>query len=368
LSNNDRSLFYRIVAAPYVGSDRRVAGKGSPCPDLVGALSTGTARANLPYFRFWHGYQVYLRPMLSLMPLSKLYRLNAILLCGTLLFLAYRLSLWFGPWALPAILLPFAVGSDLLSVPLLTAHMVALTWVFLSVAIFAMICERRNASTVAMLAVAFCVGAISNFLSFLFNPPLAPAFMAFLTLARFRSSGMTVPRLLVTAVLVVGFWFGGFMLAWATKWVLAAIVLGLDAVATDILTVASGARYLHAMRMRENLHIFKPTLLVISVGGVRYLWGWVVMSWAIAGAILIWLAASGRLHSKGVVDFLLMQTPLLVPVGWVELLRYHSVEHAYIFSSRNFVPLAILPLLAALALARTSVSSESAVLPARPKG
>src|SRR5215471_6203793 len=146
LSNNDKSLIYRIAATSHVVSEIEAPDASySPCADLTKAIMAGTAKATGPNLRFWHGYLVYLRPMLSMMSLPKIHWANAILLYAALLLLAYRFFLLFGPWAFPVVLLPFAASADLLTMPLVTTHAVSFIWIFLSVAIIAISLEHRSA-------------------------------------------------------------------------------------------------------------------------------------------------------------------------------------------------------------------------------
>src|SRR5262249_12644397 len=145
-------------------------------------------KATGPNLRFWHGYLVYLRPMLSMMSLPKIHWANAILLYAALLLLAYRFFLLFGPWAFPVVLLPFAASADLLTMPLVTTHAVSFIWIFLSVAIIAISLEHRSAKIEIVMALSAFAGAIFTFVSFLFTPPLAPAIIGFLVMTKSLSS------------------------------------------------------------------------------------------------------------------------------------------------------------------------------------
>ena len=360
LLNNDEPLAYRIAAAPYIGPKRNgslaIAGQGAPCADLVQAIQSGNAKSTLPYFRFWHGYQVYLRPMLSVLTLTGIHRANAMLLYGSLLLLTYRLSRWLGPWTFAAFLIPFATVTDLLTVPLVTVHALSLAWTFLSVAIILFFIERRGEAGIAVLTVVFCSGAISNFVSFLFNPPLAPALIAFLIIGRSSTSAGTSMghwHKVGRAGFAVGLWFSGFALAWIAKWVIAGFVLGFSVVAGDLTVAGSGSGY-NAYMTPDIGHIFYPTRIVVRFGGIKIV---TAASYAVAGIVLARLAISRRLQMSQIADFLTLQGPLIVPVIWVELMRYHSVEHAG-FVVRSFSIFVIFPLLATLAVTRKSSAQE----------
>src|SRR5262249_13950716 len=165
----------------------------------------------------------------------QVHRCNALLLIGALAVLIYWLVAWFGVLAAPAFLIPFAVGSDLLTVPAVSVHALSLVWIFASVAIFAWMIERSRVTGPAVLAVVFSLGAIANFFDQLFNPPLAPTLLAFLALwhrMSHQSDPPAVPSAIAGAGAIVTIWFGGFALSWTAKWLFAAAVLGVDAVHT----------------------------------------------------------------------------------------------------------------------------------------
>ena len=364
LSNNDRSLIYRVAATPRVGSIPDIR---TPCADLVTAIMAGTAKATVPYSRYWHGYIVYLRPMLSMMSLGKIHRVNAILLYAALLLLAYRFFLLFGPWAFPVILLPFAASADLLTMPLVTTHAVAFIWIFLSVAIIAISLQRWSEKFEIVVALSAFAGAIFNFVSFLNNPPLAPSLIGFLVMTKFLSSTNDpdrIRRAIVNAGLVVTSWFVGFTIAWIAKWMLAASVLGTEAI-REVVFQAAGGGY-DSTAMARQLHILEPTLYVLSEG-LNHFMSYIAASWLVAAAILAWCAATRRLNMTDITDFLILQAPLLVPVIWVEIMRFHSIAHkGFVF--RDFLVFEIFPILAALMIARKATRLGDQLRPVFDKG
>jgi hypothetical protein len=352
LSNNDRSLIYRLAATPHVVSEQVEVPDASygPCADLTKAIMAGTAKATGPNLRFWHGYLVYLRPMLSMMSLPKIHRVNAILLYAALLLLAYRFFVLFGPWAFPVVLLPFAASADLLTMPLVTTHAVSFIWIFLSVAIIAISLQRWSARIETVMALSASAGAIFNFVSFLLNPPLAPALIGFLVMTKCLSSTNDpgrVRRALVNAGLVVTCWFAGFAIAWIAKWIFAASALGTESIMREIVIAATGSGY-QSVATDRNVHILMPTLIVLS-NGFPHLWVCIAASWLVAAAILAWCTATHHLSKTDITDFLILQVPLLIPVIWVEIMRAHSIEHAFVF--RDFLVFEIFPILAALMVA-----------------
>ncbi len=351
LGNAGKSLLYRLAATPFIGPARE-----HRCDPLRAALHTGDVTADTPYFRYWHGHQIYLRPLLSLITLQEIHRINALLLIGALGILIARLVAWFGVLAAPAFLIPFALGSDLLTVPAVSVHTLFLVWTFASVAGFSYSIERNVLTQSDELTVVFCLGAIANYFDLLFNLALAPTLLAFLVLWHRMSRECDPPAIraaIGAAVAVVTVWFVGYALAWAAKWTFAAMVLGVDVVVPDIVKqmllridapvpgVAADAIGL----LTPAHHVFDEvgfTLLFTCIG--------------LAGLFLAGHFIAGRLERIDLVRFAVLQLPLIVPFVQVEILRNHTIIHAG-FVSRTFVLFGVLPLLAALAVYRSPAAS-----------
>jgi hypothetical protein len=354
LGNLDRSVLYRILATPYVSSAQGgPAGivHSLPCNDLVLAVAE-RPKAELVYPRFWHGYQVYMRAVLSFTDLGELRILNAVLMYGSLLYLCFSLKAWFGWPAVPIFLLPYALLSDLFSAPLVTVHAIPLAWTYLCVALGMRQLERSRKPSTGLFVLAFLGGSIHNFLSMLFTPQLAPALLAFMTIAAFlRWDGDSSRRLLALwqAGWVALAWFMGFALTWFAKWALAALILGLDAVRSSVLIAASGVNYRSYVNPLAHqllgatwlLLVVRPWLLLGILASVD----------VVTAIILLRKPQNGASKRAQLRDCALLQSPLLIVIAWTELMRYHSVEHR-IFAQRAMMLFIIFPLLALLLVRR----------------
>ena len=348
LGASDASLIYRIAIDPFITpaiKGEPIKGPGKACEFLLQQVTDGTAKADTPYLRFWHGYLVYLRPLLSVMALSDVRVLNAILLYGALLFLAWRLSRWLGSWAMPALLVPFAIGADLFTLPLVTVHALPLAWVFLSTALLMGVLDRRGAG-VALFVGAFICGAIFNYLSFLFNPPLAPALLAFVVLA--RPGGRAADRARIwQAAAAAGLWFCGFAAAWVAKWALAALVIGPAAVWPEVTEAAAGVRYM--AYDRPDLRAPLSAFAYVAARGFPLLGVEASAGWLLAAFAILTASDNRARRLRMAIDFLALQAPALIVVVWIEILRWHSAEH-FAFVARSLVVFVIFPLLGALAV------------------
>ena len=347
LGNTERSMLYRMAATPYISSSKSgIAGKGDshPCADLVDALKAKPDAA-LPYFRFWHGYQAYDRFLLSFTDVYGLHVANGIVLYMSLIYLCIKMSDWYGLLAPALFVLPYAIWSDLLTAPLVTVHALPLAWTYVSIAFAMSLLDADRTPTLRLFLFCFASGSIFNYISMLFTPQLAAAFIAFVVITHaLRSKDPIVTNVdaIWNAAFLAVSWFFGFGVTWISKWLLAVAVLGYDNVRSSLLNAASGVNY-HAVAILAEYRTVPATLLIST----DWLVVCVAVSLGIAGACITMKAAQGANLKRMLVEWLLLQTPLLIIIGWTELMRAHSVEHA-VFAQRGLILFILFPLLGAL--------------------
>lgn len=337
-SNTDDSILQRIAASPTL----TIFGK--PCEKLHEAVQAENITAKESYLRFWHGYQIYMRPLLSVMSLDKYRQITAVLFFGVMIFFASRLARGFGVLAWPISLLPFFLAGDFLSVPPITSHAVSLGWIFFSTALAHLILDRvPDARRWLLPAYVFSAGMITNFVSFLLNPPLAPALIAFLVIA--HGTGRTHREAIGSVLYAVGMivlWYGGYAAEWLAKWALAAVALGPDAVIGDIL---GRIDLYESDKANIGVGFFEATARNLAPGGVFL--ATIILSVLAAAGLVTYAAIARRIDKQRVVDFLLMLVPLASIVVWVELNASHSMIHVG-FVSRSMLLFSVIPLLAAI--------------------
>ena len=342
LGNSDAPLLQRIAASP------TAAHEVGACETLVAGLEVGQVHADAGYLRFWHGYQIYFRPLLSVMPLAAFRRLTAILFCSALLFFAWRWERVFGAWVWPIALFPFFALSDFLTVPTVATHALSLTWVFFCAALVPIILERvPNARTMLLPVAVFASGAIYNYLNFLLNPPLAPALIAFVYIAiNLNDDARQTRQTVLYALGLAALWFAGFAAAWIEKWLLAVAVLGPDAVLAEIHRTV--AKY-EATRVRLQVNFLGASRRNVQSDG--YFFAYLLGSIAVACAIVGQTIRKRGARMATLLNFAALLVPLLVVVVWVEANRAHSAEHIG-FVRRSFVLFSVIPLLAAIKILR----------------
>jgi hypothetical protein len=336
--NSDTDILKRIAASPAL----TIFGK--PCERLHAAVKDGQTPLAENYLRFWHGYQVYMRPMLTYLSVEKYRQITAVLLFGVMIFFASRLARDFGAWAWPVSLVPFFLVGDFLSVPIITSHALSLAWIFLSVAVAHVILEKFPDKRMTLFpAFVFSAGMITNFLSFLVNPPLAPALIGFLVIA--SDTGKSSRNVVATVTYAAGnvaLWYVGYGVEWVAKWMLAMTVVGPEAVLNNIL---GHIDLYEADLAKRGAGLLRATFQNFTVNS--YFIGTIALSMLGAAAIVTFAAVTNRVTRQHIVDFLLMLSPLLSIIVWIELNASHSLIHTG-FVSRSTLLFAVVPLLAAI--------------------
>jgi hypothetical protein len=344
LSSEGRPLLWRMAATPTV----TVPAVDSPvsCAVLMPGLQAHDVRADVPYPRYWHGYQFLTRPLMSVLPFGVFRRVISLILLGSVCFLALQLARMFGLWAWCS-LLPFFLIGDLFTAQFLIAHSLPLAVGFVSIAGLGMLLERFDYKKPWILAAfVFSSGMLVNFIGFLINPPLAPTFMAFLVIARGTGEDWrrTLQHVAYAGALVVA-WYAGYFVEWVAKWVFASAVLGPELGFGHVLHRFRDYNESGAQSALQFLDATKQNYW--AAGGRSILGVFLVL----VGAAVAAAVAMRRVAPSAFIDLAAMLAPLLGIIAWVEATPSISFIHAD-FVSRSFILFYTLPFLAAVLLWR----------------
>ena len=176
-------------------------------------------REPFEYGKYWHGYLVFLRPLLTLLDYGKIRVLNGIvltiLLVITLYLLARRLSVGIAMCFVVAL---FMVHSAVIpwSLQFSTCYYISL------VSMIALLGFRPlSATRHRLLLCFFAIGAVTSFLDFLTTPVMTLGLpLTVAILLDDKRCGMRFVLALCVA------WCLGYGLMWASKWVLAFLLAG----------------------------------------------------------------------------------------------------------------------------------------------
>jgi hypothetical protein len=355
LASGGQSFARRIAAAPTITAPH--GGGEEACSVLFRELRAGRMTSNVDYARYWHGYQAISRPLLSVMPLGIYRRVIATLFFTACIILGACLARLFGVWAWPATFLPFFLVSDLYTASFLTTHGLPLAVGFLSIALAALLLERApGARDWRLPALAFASGMAVNFIGYLINPPLVPAFIAFLAIAYRAGRGVRATlENLVYAGALIALWYAGYFTEWIGKWLFASLVLGPG---EGVLSVIARAHDYHNEEYAVTVQFLQATQASYYQIGGRAM---AVFVGAICGAVAL-LAALRKLAPRLAFDFFAMLAPLASIVLWIEATPRVSFIHRE-FVSRSFILIPVAAMLAVLLVLRLDTQARAAARP-----
>ncbi len=313
------AALHPIMHSPYVG----------PCGE-VESLARGVATdKRTDYARYWHGYRVYLWPMLSVFSLETIRAVNLVLVYAATAFFFFGMRRALG--ATPALVFFIVLMSltDIWRMWNITTHSLSTIVILAGAGLFAYVYpERRNLTLAIILAAAF--GAVFNFVDFLINPPLLPMLLAFIVMATDLKRPAAIDKVtVIPAVLMAGFvalaFFGGYGLTWASEWTLA-VLMSPDGEQAGSSILKQIALRLYGVEADSVVPMYPliPTLTMILQAFISV--GSVVVA-ALAGAMFVflrahWPAFDGR-------RFLLLSSPTLVSMAWFEILNNHTQTHSH---------------------------------------
>jgi hypothetical protein len=301
----------------------------SACSELHRFVAGEPVDGSMSYSRYWHGYRVYLWPLLSRLTLHELRFVNALLILATTVIFALGLRAVIGP-APTAVLLIAVIGlTDLWRIYVITTHALSMALILAGSGVFAWLYGRRPNAGFA-LVVAALLGALFNFIDFLINPPLMPMLLAFIVAAaapppsawQLAGGRPTGP---ILAILTAASWFFGYALTWGAKWLIAI------ALADDPMATAAGILGQIGFRLyglEEGSRIFRlplvPSIEMIGTALIAY-------GLPLVAAVAALVVAHVRAHRENFdrARFLAIAAPVAIAFVWFELLSNHTQAHPH---------------------------------------
>lgn len=272
------------------------------------------------YSRYWHGYQIILRPLLCIFNYKQIRIINYIALFSLFSFVLILLYRNAGKAASLSFLATMVVTNAFI-IPLALQFSTCFYIAFLSmIALLSKpdIIKNKSKSAVTF----FIIGAITSFMDFLTTPiltlglPLAAAMMA-------DNKGKNASTRNITANSMA--WFGGYASLWASKWIVASIVTGENMVAGALAnaqyrmggTIVFGGKLMSFGQFFSKITESQQykTLFVLLV---------IVAALAIVAAAFLLYRKRAYLKPYG---WLLVIAAM--PALWFIVLKNHSIQHIF---------------------------------------
>lgn len=286
--------------------------------------STGAQRTDAPalepfsYARYWHGYLIWLRPLLLLMPYTGVrivqYIVLFALLAVVLVQLRRRCGLRAAVW--------FAVSQLAVSVWFVPHQVQYFTCFMIAYAGCAWVLAKPRRSDDVCLAL-LVLGVVTSFCDLLVTPVLTlglPLVCWLLEPQQRLRAGTRQCGIVVGGSLT---WGVGYLLCWASKWVLAGLVTGQNVIADALhqVGVRTAADSWHGMELTWGniLHFVYTTL-----AGKHLFWPLVL----VVVLLLALFAASIRDRQQLARALPLGLCALMTP-AWFIVLRTHSIQHGW---------------------------------------
>jgi len=270
------------------------------------------------YGKYWHGYQVFLRPLLTVIDYGKIRVLNGIilslLLVVALVLLARRLSL--------GVSLCFIVS-------LLMVHSAVIPWslqystcyYITLVSMVLLLGFKRLSATRRSLALCFfAIGATTSFLDFFTTPVMTLGLPLTVMVLKDKNQGNM--RAVFT---LCSMWLMGYCLMWVSKWGMAYLLAGYNPMeqvteSVQLHSVGRGSGNMVAV-WRELFDILASRWSLLSAKGLTR---WSIVAVLALPALLV---PKGRrtLDRYAVLLAIAMLTPL-----WYIVVAHHSYTHFFI--------------------------------------
>lgn len=190
------------------------------CESLI-AYANGTEGYYIePYARYWHGYLIYLKPLLLFLNYGQIRIFNL----AVQLLMAVGIMIGMLRQKLHCYVLPFAVSALLLipaAIPL-SLQYASLGYVIL-ISILVLLWQFSNLEEKGRTGFLFCaVGMASSYVDLLTYPPVTLGFLLVLYLALRKEEWVDQLR---TSIVCMILWGMGYAGMWAGKWLVGSILL-----------------------------------------------------------------------------------------------------------------------------------------------
>ncbi len=280
------------------------------------------------YYRYWNGSAVVLRPSVAIFGVAGSRLLAAMALGAVTIAFAVALGRRVGRGAALMALAPLLLTTDYIDLPGALVHAIGM---IVAVAGAALMLRylRPDSPVEAYAAAAFAAGAASLFFADLTNPDASWALVACSAAIVAVGAERSADALRRSAASAIG-WIVGFGWMWASKWLIAAFVIGFDTVREEI-----------SNKTEERLNGEVSGLGNSRLAGLSRAWNewWNEPLIVVVVVVLLAITATTVMRRGDIASTwqrrLLIAAPAVIPFGWHVVMRQHTLVHSW-FTYRSF--------------------------------
>lgn len=304
----------------------------SPYEQMANDFSSAPTEVK-SYYRYWHGYVIFLRPLLAIFNYQQIRIINTIvhvILLITLCLLMKKNNL--GKYIFPFISVYLIMCPPSLFLSLQNSTIWHITCI--SVIIYLVFKEKIVEKNLHYLLFTV-VGMLTSYMDFLTYPSVTFGVLIIFVLL---SENMTLKEANKKIIISGACWVIGYGLMWASKWVIASIITGKDVIENAFTAVqnrSSNTIWNNEQVSRIDV-LWKTLSLQFNV--VTYVILWINLVYILITCIL----NRKRYSMKNIKSVIIVGIPVLliaiVPIAWYLIVANHTVIHPFL-SFRTAIPL-----------------------------
>ena len=294
--------------------------------ELYGLMHGDDIVDSYEYTRYWHGYLIFLRPLLAIMDLGAIRILLftlTVLLCIIMVWLIIKkLNI------ITAII--YIIGFILFDLFIVSNSMNEITTFI--IALVAMIfILLRNGKFKNPAVVFLCIGMCTSFIDLLTTPLVTIGLtLPIYVLLNFKESNK---KLYIECIKICIAWAVGYGLCWALKWVITDITLNKHIISDAIKQImyrTTADRTLFEVVIK-NLNEIGRNVIIIFIG--------LLVIYSIIGLIKEFYLSKVKNKKTPKIELLKVMIFLIIaifPFIWYFIIRNHSFVHSF-FTNRNYI-------------------------------
>ena len=271
------------------------------------------------YYRYWHGYTIFLKSLLYIFNVFQLRKVLAISLGIVMilgLLLLYKRFGWAASLAFGATLIEYYTFNTAGSLQFFSC-----TLLMGAAVILLCLIEHKNNDTFLYLLF-FALGSIINYVDLLTFPLITLTIPLLIVILYDQKEGKALGKSLANSILLSITWAAGYALTWISKWIIAGITLPGD-IFGDVFSTA-----LFRMGGSEEYQIDRVQVLISNINHPYILKHFTFLLIVLLIA-LVAVVLTRKEERKKLLTLIPVAVVMIYPYVWYEFMCGHSCIHHF---------------------------------------